>query len=901
MHVTHDEQALVEAIARAGERSPFLKLQLGNFPNVTRALQAGLLGEALELARSSGDGADTVQSALRRERSALALALGIGDLAGVLPLEAVVEELSDLADRAIERALADAFAGRTPGADGAGFSIIALGKLGSRELNYSSDVDLIFLFDPERLPVKPREEAGQAAVRIGQRVIETLQKRDGDGYVFRVDLRLRPSPEVTPIALPVNAAISYYESAALPWERAAFIRARVAAGDRALGEHFLEAIHPFLWRRSLDFGALEELQSITRRIRDHYSEGQVFGPGFDLKRGRGGIREIEFYAQIHQLIHGGRDLTLRAPATLDALKLLAEAKRIPADLAAALADAYRLHRTIEHRLQMVDDRQTHSLPSDPEALDNVARLHGLAGSEALVELLRPHVEAVAAIYGSLTIGGGDDLLPRGAEALEARLAQAGFEDPVAARLRIESWRSGTARSLRVPAAAEAFEAMLPALIDSFGASPDSMRAINRFDDVVTRLPSGVNFYRLLQARPGLVQILATVLSHAPALAEQLGRRPELLDGLIDATAFAPAPQVDELAAELARAEREGEDYQILLDRVRRRVNERRFALGVQLITGRSDPLEVAAGYARVAEAAIQVLAGAAIAEFERLHGRVPGSELVIMGLGRLGGEALTHASDLDVVYLFTGTHEARSDGPKPLGATDYFNRLAQRVTAALSVATAAGPLYDVDTRLRPSGKDGFLAVSLVSFEQYQRESAWTWEHMALTRARPVFGSDGGKASLQRVIDSTLRTEWDRKRLLADAVEMRSEMARHKPPRGPFDIKLGEGGLVDLEFAAHVLQLSHGTALRPQLDRAVAELAAEGRAPGEMVEAHRLLTKMLVTMRLVSPTSDEPPPASQQLVARACGLEDWDALLAAHADARHRVLTFWREVAGQAAE
>ncbi|HEX8214559.1 MAG TPA: bifunctional [glutamine synthetase] adenylyltransferase/[glutamine synthetase]-adenylyl-L-tyrosine phosphorylase [Allosphingosinicella sp.] len=901
MHVTLDGEAVAGAIARAREHSPFLKVQLARFPEVAEVLAAGRIEEAVELARRSGEGADTVQSALRRERSACALALGIGDLAGVLPLEAVVEKLSELADRALERALADAFSARTPGAGPAGFAVIALGKLGSRELNYSSDVDLIFLFDPDRLPLKAREEPGQGAVRIGQRVIETLQKRDGDGYVFRVDLRLRPSPEVTPIALAADAAISYYESAALPWERAAFIRARVAAGDRALGQYFLDSIHPFLWRRSLDFGALEELQSITRRIRDHYSEGQLFGPGFDLKRGRGGIREVEFYAQIHQLIHGGRDPALRAPATLDALKLLAEAKRIPTDVASSLSQAYRLHRTIEHRLQMVDDRQTHSLPADLAALDNVARLHGLTDGKSLVALLEPNVRCVEAIYGSLALGGGDGLLPRGAQALEARLAQAGFEDPVAARLRIESWRSGAARSLRTPAAAGAFEAMLPALIDSFGASPDSMRAVNRFDDVVTRLPSGVNFYRLLQARPGLTQILATILSHAPALAEQLGRRPELLDGLIDATAFAPAPEVGALSEEFARSEREDEDYQILLDRIRRRVNERRFALGVQLITGRSDPLEVAGGYARVAEAAIQVLAHATIAGFEQRHGRVPGSELVIMGLGRLGGEALTHASDLDVVYLFTGTHEAQSDGPKPLGATDYFNRLAQRVTAALSVPTAAGPLYDVDTRLRPSGKDGFLAVSLTSFERYQRESAWTWEHMALTRARPVFGSEAAKASLQHIIDATLRTQRDRQRLLADAVGMRVEMARHKPANGPFDIKLGDGGLVDLEFAVHVLQLAHGTALTPKLDRAVAQLVAEGHAPQEMIEAHRLLTRMLVTLRLVSPASAEPPPASQRLVASACGLEQWDELLAAHDDARHRVLTFWRDVAGQAAE
>lgn len=901
MDVTGDAGSVLAAIERARTCSPFLKLQLETFPAVAGMLASGRVPQALALARAAGKGAENAPSALRRERSALALALGIGDLAGALPLEAVVEELSDLADRALETALADAFATRTPDAERKGFVILALGKHGSRELNYSSDVDLLFLFDPETLPIKPREEHGQAAVRIGQHVTATLQKRDGEGYVFRVDLRLRPSPEVTPIALPVNAAISYYESAALPWERAAFIRARIVAGDRALGQYFLDAIHPFLWRRSLDFGAIQELQSITRRIRDHYSQGQSFGPGFDLKRGRGGIREVEFYAQIHQLIHGGRDPSLRAPATLDALKALAEAGRITPDVAAQLADAYRVHRTIEHRLQMVDDRQTHELPSDPAALDNVARLHGFPGAEALIALLAPHVSAVEAVYGSLAPGEAEGLLPRGGEALEARLAQAGFEDPAAGRLRIESWRTGTARSLRTAAAAEAFEAMLPALIDAFGASPDSMRAMNRFDDVVGRLPTAVNFYRLLQARPGLTQILATLLSHAPALAEQLGRRPELLDGLIDATAFAPPPSIADLTDELARAERSDEDYQIALDRVRRRVNERRFALGAQLIAARSDPLEIAAGYARVAEAAIQVLANATIAEFELKHGKVPGSELVIMGLGRLGGEALTHASDLDLIYLFTGTHESRSDGAKPLGATEYFNRLAQRVTAALSVPTAAGPLYDVDTRLRPSGRDGLLAVSLESFETYQKESAWTWEHMALTRARPVFGSDAARASLQRIIEITLCGDRDRKKLLTDAVKMRAEMATHKPPNGPFDIKLGEGGLVDLEFAVQTLQLSERVALMPRLDRAVAELVAGGYAPPQIAEAHGLLTRMLVTFRLVSPTSSEPPAASRPLVAKACGLATWDQLLAAHDDARQRVLAFWRDIAAQATE
>jgi glutamate-ammonia-ligase adenylyltransferase len=438
--------------------------------------------------------------------------------------------------------------------------------------------------------------------------------------------------------------------------------------------------------------------------------------------------------------------------------------------------------------------------------------------------------------------------------------------------------------------------MLPALTDAFGAAPDSMRAINRFDDLVAKLPSGVNLYRLLEARPGLADLVATVMCHAPALADQLGRRPELLDGLIDASAFAPAPPVDVLIEGFSRPERAGEDYQLVLDRVRRRVNERRFALGAQLVLARSDPIEVAEGYARVAEAAIHVLAGAALREFEAAHGRVPGSELLILGLGRLGGEALTWASDLDLVYLFSGTHEAVSDGAKPLRATDYFNRLAPRVTAALSVSTAAGPLYDVDTRLRPSGKDGLLAISLETFAEYQRSQAWTWEHMALTRARPVYGSAAGKAALAGAVRDALARPRDPAAVTADAAAMRRDIARHKPPSGPFDIKLGEGGLVDLEFAVHTLQLRSGVGLHPQLERALADLVAAGLATPDIDPALRLLTRMLVTLRLVSPNSAEPPPASRPLVARACGLPDWEALLAAHGAARQRVAEFWREVA-----
>ncbi|HEX8669853.1 MAG TPA: bifunctional [glutamine synthetase] adenylyltransferase/[glutamine synthetase]-adenylyl-L-tyrosine phosphorylase [Allosphingosinicella sp.] len=894
MDETQGEETVNHALRRARDHSPFLKLQLDRFPAVAEALAAGRAAEAIGRAHAAGEGAVAVGASLRRERSALAAALAVLDLGGAIPLERLMASLSDFADRALNRAIAAAIEERTPGEAPRGFAIVALGKHGSRELNYSSDIDPLFLFDPETLPRRPREEPGQAAIRIGQRIVELMQKRDGEGYVFRVDLRLRPSPEVTPIVLPVDAAISYYESSALPWERAVFIRARHAAGDAELGRYFLDALHPFVWRRSLDFGAIGEVQSMTRRIRDHYAQGQKFGPGYDLKRGRGGIREVEFFAQIHQLIHGGRDPALRPPATLDALSALAQAGHVARADAEALAASYRLLRTIEHRLQMVDDRQTHSIPSDEAAIENVARLHGLETGSDLLALLQGSVDRVASLYDALA-GQAEQRLPLGEEPLEEHLRAAGFPDAPAARRRIDAWRSGTARSLRTGAARDAFEDMLPTLIDAFGKAPDPMQAINRFDDLVGRLPSGINFYRLLEARPGLTQHLATVLSHAPALAEQLALRPQLLDGLIDASAFAPTPAVEDLVHDFSRAERAGEDYQLVLDRVRRRVNERRFALGVQLILGLSDPLDVTEGYSHVAEAAVNVLADAAVAEFEQRHGRVPGSELLILGLGRFGGEALTNASDLDLVYLFSGTHEAESDGPKPLRATDYFNRLAPRVTAALSVATAAGRLYDVDTRLRPSGSDGMLAVSVESFARYQREQAWTWEHMALLRARPVYGSAAARAELVGIVDEVLRRPRDPTRVVSDAVKMRRDIALHKRPRGRFDMKLAPGGLVDLEFAVHTLQLRHCTAFSPRLEVAIAELAEAGLVPRDIEGPLRLLTAMLVMFRLVSPASSEPAEATRPLVARACGLPDWNSLLAAHDEARQRITALWDKV------
>ncbi|MFM9828456.1 MAG: bifunctional [glutamine synthetase] adenylyltransferase/[glutamine synthetase]-adenylyl-L-tyrosine phosphorylase [Sphingomonas sp.] len=890
--------AINAAVARATVHAPFLAMVMEREPILARQLADGVLPDIARIYLNDAD--MPVGKRLRIERRRLALVVAIGDLAGVLDLTVVTGALTRFADYALDAAIAAAIGERTPGAEPVGFVAIALGKQGSFELNYSSDIDPILLFDPHALPCRPREAPEDAAVRIARRVVELLQARDGDGYVLRVDLRLRPAAEITPIALPVEAAICHYESQALAWERAAFIRARAAAGDLALGARFLSAIQPFVWRRALDFGAIAEIRGISRRIRDHHAQGQILGPGFDLKRGRGGIREVEFFAQIHQLIHGGRAPGLRAPGTRDALAVLSAQGFIADSDATAMGDAYTLLRTIEHRIQMVDDRQTHSLPTGA-ALDGLAALSGFDDGKALIAALGGPTQRVAAIYDSLEPDGGN-ALSRDRVRLADGLEQAGFAasmlEPAVGR--VETWRSGSYPALRSMAAREALESVLPTLVLAFGEAPDPGSALIRLDRILARLPSAINLFRLLEARPSLASLLAAILCHAPPLADALGRRPALLDGLIDATALAPIGPVETLAAAMQPPAHWGAgsaDYQDVLDHVRRVVGETRFALGVQLISGARQAREVSRDYASLAEAAIDVLAQATITDFERRHGRVRDSELVILALGRLGGGALTHASDLDLIYLFTGDYATESDGKKPLGAVLYYNRLAQRLTAALSVPTASGPLYDIDTRLRPSGAQGPLVVSTEGFARYQRESAWTWEHMALTRARPVFGSTAARAAVSLDIAAVLGGARAARDIVADALAMRAEITINKPPSGPMDVKLLPGGLVDLEFAVHVTQLVHHSGLNPDLGHAIAALVQAQLLPPSMIAAHDFLMGLLPMLRLVAPDSQPPAPATRSLLIAASGLQDWEAVIARLDATRQDVTRCWQQISG----
>ena len=878
------------AIERARTNAPFLAMALDRRPELAELLAAGEAEQALALAKASGQSIEDVGVALRRERLGVALVLAISDLAGAFPLARVTAELSALADRALDAAIGDAI-GRRTGEEPRGFIALALGKHGARELNYSSDIDPILLFDPEALPRRERDEPGEAAQRYAREIVRTLAENTAEGYVFRVDLRLRPASEVSPLAISCNAALTHYESSALAWERAAFIRARACAGDLPAGEAFLAAIRPFVWRRSLDFGAIEEIGRLTARIRETYSGPLQPQPGYNLKQGRGGIREVEFFAQTHQLIHGGRVPSLRLRGVRATLNALAEAGLIASEDARVLGESYDRLRTVEHRLQMVEDHQTHTLPSG-DALDRVARLDGLADGAALLANLAGVTAQVAQRFDRLIAA--ETRTVSGAEtgALPARLAELGFADPDALAQRIDGWQDGHIRALRSSSAQAAFAGLLPRLLEALAAAPEPDRALLRWEHVLERASSAINLFRLLEARPGLLDQLVNILTLAPPLADELARRPDLLDTLIDQSAFDLPGSIAELRTKMARVERD-DGYEQVLDRIRLVTGEARFALGVQLIEAVHDPLDIARALSRCAEAALQVASDAAADEFARDHGRIAGSALLVLGFGRFGGGLLTHASDLDIVYLFSGSHDSESDGRRPLGATLYYNRLAQRVSAALSVPTAQGALYEVDTRLRPQGTQGPLAASVESFARYQREDAWTWEHMALTRARVLVGSDAARAEVDAAIAAVLNHQRDPARLREDVLKMRGDMAASKPPRGPLDAKLMRGALVDLEFLVHYLQLRDRVAFSPDLGQAVVGLVDAGLLDPDLIAAHDLLTRMLVATRLLAPDLTVPPAAAGEVLARACGHPDTDALLRACSLARHGVAREWQ--------
>ena len=847
---------------------------------------------------------DTLAVALRRAKRRIALSVAVADMAGQWPLARVTRALSEFADLAIGRLL-DAILldmerggqlalGGDPRA--AGVTVLGMGKLGAFELNYSSDIDLIVLYDREA-PASVRDDAiGAKLVRATRRLVQLLSERTADGYIFRTDLRLRPDPGSTPLAISVQAAETYYESVGQNWERAAMIKARPVAGDPAIGAAFLDSLRPYIWRKHLDFAAINDIHSIKRQIDAFRGTGEIKVLGHNVKLGRGGIREIEFFAQTQQLIFGGRHPGLRLRGTIEALEALCDAGMITRVVVADLARAYDFLRRLEHRLQMIDDQQTHTLPETEDGIDAVATFMGYDEPAAFRTTFLDTLRLVEGHYAKLfeeapsLAGPGGNLVFTGADRdpdTLKTLAGLGYREAERAWDIAARWHHGRYRSTHTVRARELLTELMPAILKALGDSADPDQALLRFDALLASMPAGIQIFSLFKVNPALLELVATIMGSAPRIATHLGRRPILLDGVLTRDYFDSLPDRASLSADLSRALDLGEDEQDILDNSRRWANDQRFRVGVQQLAGTLSPELAGAAYSGIAEAVLGELPTRIQRIFADQHGQIAGAAFAIVALGRLGSREMTASSDLDLIFIYEapeGTEQ--SDGERPLTPAHYYARLMQRVVSALSAPTNEGTLYEVDMRLRPSGNKGPLATSLGAFETYQRESAWTWEHLALARARVVCGPPLLAARIDAAIAAALSRPRNRESLLRDVQEMRAKLAEHRPSKNLWDFKLLRGGFFDIEFAARYLMLLHAHAKPFLLARHVVDtlvLLRDARilsanAAATLIEAYRLWSSLQGLMRLALEEQDEAfdeakaPEGLRRLLAKAGGVD-----------------------------
>ncbi len=822
---------------------------------------------------------------LRRAKQDVALTLGLADLAGAIDLEAVTGLLTHFADAALSAALRFALtdAARSGkwvgGDDGAGFFILGMGKYGAGELNYSSDIDVIALFDPEAPGLADGVEPSAFWVRIVRLLVALLQERTADGYVFRTDLRLRPDPGATRVAIAAPAALLYYESMGQNWERAALVKARTVAGGKQAGDTFIRELAPFIWRKHLDYAAIADIHSIKRQVQAHRGHGVVAVAGHDIKRGRGGIREIEFFVQTQQLIAGGRDPALRGTRTRDMLQMLTEKGWIDEAIRAELDEAYVFLRTVEHRLQMVRDEQTHQMPRDREGLARIGRLMRMPDVDAFEARLRYVLETVAKRYSRLFEGGSELSAETGSlvftggaddpETLET-LRELGFAAPSGVTEALRGWHFGRFPAMRSTAARESLTEITPALLQAFSRAGNPDAAVRAFDSLLKALPAGAQLFALLRNNPHLLDLLATILSAAPRLAEIFARRPHVADALLDPAGVASAAGLEEVEAALERSLNEARRYEETLDRARLFAAERRFLISVGLLTATLLPPEAGRAFSDLAEAVVCALLRRTEQEFALRHGRVAGGAAAVVAFGRLGSREMTAGSDLDLIVVYDHHPDAgSSNGDRPLAPSQYYARLTQRLTAALSAPTAEGIAYEVDLRLRPSGRSGPLATHISAFEHYQLNEAWTWEHMAMSRGRAIAGDAVLTTRIAKALDALIDKPRDRAALAKDVASMRARIEHEKRAAGPFDVKLAVGGLMDCEFAAQFLVLSGlgrmpGATTLETLERA----EAEGRIGSEEAERLMLSTALQAAIlqleRVADPKAFSPEHAPEAL-------------------------------------
>jgi [glutamine synthetase] adenylyltransferase / [glutamine synthetase]-adenylyl-L-tyrosine phosphorylase len=839
-----------EALAEAGFAStePLLDAVFGNSAFLGRIAvrEIGALGQyfaagpqtvlnaAILLAEAAGRADNEIQVMidLRVAKRRAALAIAMADIAGTWDVNRVTVELTRFADACVASALhfllrmATAQMGvAEKGDEDCGLAVLAMGKYGAFELNYSSDIDLVVFYDAAKFLFSKRGDARGAAVDIVRGMVKLLSETTRDGYVFRVDLRLRPDAGATQVAISTDAALDYYEAMGQNWERAAMIKARACAGDPTTGAQFLADLRPFIWRRYLDFAAIEDIQSIKRQIHAHVGHGEIAVRGHNIKLGRGGIREIEFFAQTQQLILGGRHPGLRQPSTQEALDALVREGRVEAHVGEDLQRDYRYLRILEHRLQMIEDQQTHSVPDSELGIAHIACFMGHERAADFREELTRVLENVQGHYARLFESAPDLVSAEGnlvftgveedPETLKT-LSAMGFRDAAHVSAAIRGWHHGRIRAMRGQRARELLTKLIPSILKALAGAADPDVAFAQFDRFLSNLPSGVQLFSLFLAWPKFLDLLARIVGSAPRLATYLSRRPAIMDALLDAEFLSRLPSRAELDVRFSGAA--VGPYEEVLDGARRFAREAIFRVGVQIVEGTAKADQAGPALADIAECVIAGLLPRVEDELAASAGRISGAGFAVVAMGRLGGREMTASSDLDLVFVYEAPPGVEaSDGRRPLSPTLYFARLAQRFIAALTTPTAGGTLYEVDMRLRPTGNKGPVAVSLTSFTEYHASVSWTWEHMALTRGRLIAGTP----ELLRRVAVEIRNRLTRTReaaaIVSDARDMRARMAETFAGSNAWDLKYAPGGLVDIEFIAQTLQLVHAPAQSGILD------------------------------------------------------------------------------------
>jgi glutamate-ammonia-ligase adenylyltransferase len=866
---------------------------------------------------------------LRRMKAESALLIALADIGGVWPVMRVTRALSDLADTAVDAAarfvLAEAArAGRLAPKDkaqpqvGSGYIVLAMGKMGAFELNYSSDIDLIVFYDSSASALPKEAEPAALFVRITQRLVKLLQERTVDGYVFRTDLRLRPDPASTAIAISTAAAMSYYESVGQNWERAAMIKARACAGDIAAGAAILNDLSPFVWRKYLDFVSVADVHTMKRQINAFRGHGEIAVEGHNIKLGRGGIREIEFFAQTQQLIAGGRNPALRDRDTLTTLDKLEHDRWIDAGARDDLKEAYYFLRTVEHRLQMVNDEQTQVLPADRAGLERFARFLGFKSRDAFAKVLLGHLDKVQRHYSRLFEKTPDAdrpalVFPADADDHKTldRLAELGFRAPLEASSIVRQWLAGGHRSLKGEAARSHLQELLPVLLEQLARTDHPGAALVLFDHFLGNLHGAARLLSLLHQKPDLIALITLVLGIAPRLGDTLARNPQVMDALVDPSFFGTLPDDAELGRRLNAALAQSRYDEDLLERIRMFGLEYMFLIGVRILSGTLTARQAGQAFARLADAVIRAVHRAVADNFATTHGHMRGEEAAVLAMGKLGGREMTATSDLDLILVYDfDERQPESNGKRPLYGTQYFARLTQRLINALTAQTNYGALYDVDMRLRPSGRAGPLAAQIAGFTSYQETEAWTWEHMALTRARVVSASSAFGARVERVIHDILRRPREPAVTADDVVEMRAAITKEKGDADRWDLKYAAGGLIDLEFIAQYLQLVHADRLPDILDTSTARVldkawqlrvlaVEEAEILRPAVQLYQDLTQIL-RLCLAGPFDPKTAGAGLlRLLARAADVPDFATLDATLIETQAKVRASFVRILGKA--